>query len=357
MDSARSQYDSHFGNLAPSWEDIACPLCRARNEFEILQKRSDGPAETYRLVKCGQCGMGYLNPRPIETEIGRYYQESYGPYQAPPTRRLKDRPRLRQYLESLVRSHYFGYPPPLRHFRDRLAARIARWTLRPDRGSLTHLPYHGEGRLLDFGCGSGWYAHRMKERGWQVTGLDFSSHAAKQVEKLFGIPVHVGTLPHPDLKPQSFDMITMGAVLEHVHDPHQVVGAAATLLKPGGRLVIAVPNWSSWGFRFFGPYWWGLELPRHLLHFTPATLARLIKSHGLIVRELTTLVRGGWLRRSMALVRQDVDAPVSRRWLSALGRVRPLASLMARITGWTNQADCLKLIAELPLAPSLSQAA
>ena len=104
-------------------------------------------------------------------------------------------------------------------------------------------------RILDYGCGSGWFAHRMRERGWQVTGMDMSAHAVEKARNHFGLHVIHGTLPHGDVKPESFDVVTLGAVLEHLHWPHKVIGAAAQALVPGGYLVLSVPNMASWGFR------------------------------------------------------------------------------------------------------------
>src|SRR5262249_25364137 len=189
---------------------------------------------------------------------------------------------------------------------------------------------------------------RMRERGWNVTGLDFSAHAAREVTRKYGIPVLVGTLPHPEVKPASFDVITMGAVLEHVHHPHEVIRAAAEALRPDGKLVIAVPNLDSWGFAFFGQDWWGLELPRHLLHFAPATLRKLVEGHGLEVTDVQLVERGGWIRRSMAMVRRRPGAPRWRRIVSRLGCLRVVPSLLTRWTVWRGRQDCLVMIARKP---------
>jgi SAM-dependent methyltransferase len=210
------------------------------------------------------------------------------------------------------------------------------------------LPFVGQGRLLDFGCGSGWYAHRMRERGWTVSGMDFSAHAARRVTEHFAIPVLVGSLPHPQVAPESFDVITMGCVLEHVHRPHTVVAAAAQALRPGGLLVVAVPNLASWGFRVFGRAWWPLELPRHLLHFTPRTLRRLVESHGLEVTELRMLGRGSWMRRSLAAAAPLPWPTFRQRLLVKLGRWRVIASLLTRGTVWTGQSDDILVIARRP---------
>jgi SAM-dependent methyltransferase len=296
--------------------------------------------------------MGYLNPRPDIPSIGQFYPREYEEYQLPRRRRQGWWRRMRDRLERLVLSHHYGYPPPLeRWYEKALAVVLGPW-LRPGPDSLTGLRYHGDGRLLDFGCGSGWYAYRMAQRGWKVTGMDFSAHAAQQVTQRFGIPVLVGSLPHPEVADESFDVIVMGCVLEHVHHPHEVIAGAARALRPGGWLVVVVPNLDSWGFRFFGPDWWPLELPRHLLHFTPATLRRLVETHGLQVCEEGMLLRGGWMRRSLAICRRRPYRPAGRRLLAHLGRTRLVSSLLSHWTVWTGQADCIMVVARRP-SPAL----
>ena len=295
------------------WEDVHCPLCDGGDEEVLLVKEAEAEPCAYRFVRCRACGLGYLNPRPSVATIGRYYQADYKPYGAPD--------------EGTA-----GWPSRLR---ERL--------LGPRRDSFTRLPFHGERRLLDFGCGGGWYARRMQQRGWHVTGMDFSSHAAANVERRFGIPVHVGTLPHPAVTPGSFDAVTMGSVLEHVHDPHQVVAAAAEALTPGGLLAVLVPNLDGWGFRYFGEDWFGLDLPIHLLHFTQPTLRTLVEAHGLEVIRLDPVPRPSWVRRSFATARERPAS--SGRLLVRFSRPRWVASAVTRWRSWIGQADALRLIA------------
>jgi len=330
------------------WEEVPCPLCGTRDDDPIIVVPSETDDAVYRVGRCRKCGMAYLNPRPTEDTIGHFYPDDYEEYRGPSGRRGGWLGRLRAYLERLVMAREFGCPPGIHGACQQCLAWLVGPWLRPPRTSLTAIPYQGDGRLLDFGCGAGWYLQRMRERGWDVTGLDFSSHAAREVERKFGIRVLVGSLPHPDVQPESFDVITMGAVLEHVHHPHVVIEAAARALRPGGKLVIAVPNLESWGFRFFGQDWWPLELPRHLLHFTPATLRKLVEAHGLQVAESQLVERGGWIRRSMAIVRRRRGAPRWRRLVSRLGRFRLVPSLLTRWTVWRRQEDCLLLIARKP---------
>lgn len=333
--------------LAPdaiTWEETACPLCGASDEEEVLRAPSAWGA--CRVVCCRGCGMGYLNPRPDERTVGLLYPDNYTWYH-PPAVRPSAWTRAKLYLRRLVMGRHFGTPGGPRGWGEHALTWLAGWWLYPRRQSLTALPYQGEGRLLDYGCGSGWFARQMRDLGWKVTGMDFSSYAAAQVHRHFGIPTLAGTLPHPEVRPGSFDAITLGAVLEHVHRPHDLVAAAAAALAPGGCLVVSVPNLASWGLHYFGPHWWGLQLPHHLLHFTPNTLRRLLEASGLEVRTLRQVGRPAWMQRSVAAARRSGDA-VGRRVLVRLGRLRAVSSLLARWTEWTGETDCLEAIAYRP---------
>jgi 2-polyprenyl-3-methyl-5-hydroxy-6-metoxy-1,4-benzoquinol methylase len=320
------------------WEDVACPLCGARGEEPVLEARNN--ADTYRVVRCRRCQFAYLNPRPDERTIGHFYPADYHCYTPPDP---ASQAWLRQRLRRVVMARRHGLPMPATGKGLRLLATLARpWVGGED--SLTAIPWTGQGRLLDYGCGSGWFAQRMRQLGWSPTAMDFSAHAVAQVRRHFGLPVLAGTLPHPDVAPSSYDVVTLGAVLEHVHRPHQLIAAATEALRPGGLLVVAVPNFASWGRRYFGPHWWGLHLPQHLLHFEAATLRRLLENHGLIVESLRTIDKASWLRRSADAARRQGD----RRRLVQLARYRPVLGLAARWTTWSGQADALLAFARRP---------
>jgi SAM-dependent methyltransferase len=339
---------------AIAWERISCPLCHSTREEELLTVAPEPEAHVYRLVRCGNCGLGYQNPRPTPASIARFYPREYECYQAPVPRPAGKWDNLRLHLERLVLSQYYGHPPRVSSRLHRFMAAVARPWVQPNYVALTAIPYVGTGRLLDFGCGSGWYAHRMRERGWTVSGMDFSEHAAHQSSRRFGIPVLVGTLPHPGVKPSSVDVITMGQVLEHIYHPQSVIEAAAQALRPGGLLVASVPNLDSWGFRFFGPDWWPLDLPRHLLHFTPETLRTLLESNGFDVIDLRLLGRTSWMCRSFKFVCTRRKGWRTRAIPAIFHRSRLLTSLLTRWTVWTERADCIFVMArrksQIPVA-------
>jgi 2-polyprenyl-3-methyl-5-hydroxy-6-metoxy-1,4-benzoquinol methylase len=334
---------SHPDSSEIVWEKIPCPLCFSGDEQLLLAVPAE-PADTlYRLVRCRQCGLGYLNPRPTPVSISRFYPDDYKPYQ-PRQHRPSLWQRVKERLEKVVLSHFYGYPPKPRGWAGRLLARLARPLFGPSRDSLTSLPFIGQGRLLDFGCGSGLFARRMRQRGWDVIGMDFSHRAAEQASTNYGIRTLTGTLPHPDIEPGSLDAISMGSVLEHIHWPHVLIEAAAEALRPGGLLAVCVPNLDSWSFRTFGLNWFGIDAPRHLLQFTPATLRRLVESHGFEVTDMRQLGRTSWMRESLKRLRHA--SPSKAAWpLAALGRWRVLSGLLTRWTVWARQADCLLLLA------------
>jgi 2-polyprenyl-3-methyl-5-hydroxy-6-metoxy-1,4-benzoquinol methylase len=204
------------------------------------------------------------------------------------------------------------------------------------------LPVEGKGRLLDFGCGGGSYLARMHRQGWQVTGLDISPEAVRRVREELHLPALVGSFPCWELASGSFDVITMWQVLEHVHDPLEVLREAYRLLTPGGKLVISVPNIDSLPFRLFGSYWLSLDLPRHLTHFTPSTLHLMLEHAGFRVHPIRMVRHSQWLRASAKLACTQKRVRPWQRWL----RAKPVS----RFTTWygylTQQSDCLLVNAE-----------
>jgi SAM-dependent methyltransferase len=301
------------------WEDVPCPLCGQDDPALLLRQRAgaDEGVDAYRLLICRACGLGYLNPRPTRETIGYYYPADYKPYQN----------------QGKVKHRFFS---------------LARLLGRGDPHS--YLPVKPPGRLLDFGCGSGAYLERMRGLGWDVIGIDISPHGVEAARRR-GIPAYQGVLPHPAVPFASVDVLNFGAVLEHVHDPHQLIAAARATVKPGGLLVFSVPNLASWGFRFFGPAWWPLELPRHLLHFTPATIRKLVKKHDLELLALKQPPHSNWMRLSLERSRGFRQQYSWRaRLLMQAMRLRPLASFVTRYTARLGQGDGMLIIARRPHA-------
>jgi 2-polyprenyl-3-methyl-5-hydroxy-6-metoxy-1,4-benzoquinol methylase len=300
------------------WDDSPCPLCNRRDEELVLEAPDASPGTArplvFAVVRCRTCGLHYTNPRPDARTIRRFYPTDYRPHRRPRKLREAGRPSV-----------------------------VARWTGRacPERDGT--LPWQGQGRLLDFGCGGGGYLKRMADHGWEVTGLDNAVGAVRAVQEELGLRALAGTLPHPRLPPASFDVVTMWHSLEHVHRPLATLREAWQVLVPGGRLVVACPNRASWAARAFGPDWFALDLPRHLTHFDPATLTHMLTAAGFAVTDVRLIRHSDWLRSSAKLAATR-GGPL---WQRPLTR-KPVAKLAAGLTFAAGASDCMVAVAERP---------
>jgi 2-polyprenyl-3-methyl-5-hydroxy-6-metoxy-1,4-benzoquinol methylase len=294
------------------WEESPCLLCGGRRWSIVIEAPDPAPAGAglwFAVVQCQDCGLCFTNPRPSARSISQFYTERYLPHR---TRRKHSR--------------WWRRLPLLRRRIDKRVSTV---------------PWNGEGRLLDFGCGGGVFLALMHRRGWRVTGLDTSAAAVQRVRTELGLRALTGSLPHPELPEGGFDMITMWQSLEHVHDPVTVLRAARGLLAPGGRLVVETPNIDSLPFRWFGQGWFGLDLPRHLTHFVPETLCRMLHRAGFRTSPVRMVRHSDWLRSSARLAARLYG---SRLWLRCL-RMRTVSGLASWLSYLTGRADCIQVTA------------
>jgi SAM-dependent methyltransferase len=133
--------------------------------------------------------------------------------------------------------------------------------------------------MLEVGCASGAFLHAMAEKGWSVTGIEFSASAASEARKL-GYQVHAGALESAPDDGGKFDLIVAWMVLEHLHNPIEGLGKLAERSLPGTWLVLSTPNVAARAFHLFKASWYDLHLPNHLYHFTPETLAAVLHAGG-----------------------------------------------------------------------------
>jgi len=205
----------------------------------------------FQVVRCGKCGLLRLDPQPSRGELRRFYPEKYwfAPDESAAGRMEESWRRI------VLRDHV------------RFVTRALRTA-----GS--------RGPLLDVGCGGGLFLGMMRERGFQVMGLDLSREAASMAWRLHKSPAVVAEFATAPLRAASLAAVTMFHVLEHLYDPGSYLSGARELLAPGGRLIVQVPNAASWQSRLLGGAWNGLDIPRHLFDLRDSDLEQLLKDAG-----------------------------------------------------------------------------
>jgi SAM-dependent methyltransferase len=303
-------------------------MCFGRESSPVKSFGVRATAPPWRVVACRDCRQMYTNPRPRFADLWALYPTDYPPHQ-PRQKQHRWHTQLGRRLQAWLLTQYRGYPS------GQTASswgRLLTVTLAPVMSRRLDpyvLPPHGDQNLLDIGCGSGQYLARMKELGWTVVGLDASQTAAENAQRRFGVPVVCDTFPSARLPTGTFDLTTMWQVLEHLDRPRQALAAIRVLLRPGGRLVLTVPNTGSWSAKRFGPAWVGLDLPRHLTHFTAESLHRMLAAEGFRVIHSATLGQSGWIRHSAHRAAR-LGEPMGVRWLTAKLPSRIASAIAAR---------------------------
>jgi 2-polyprenyl-3-methyl-5-hydroxy-6-metoxy-1,4-benzoquinol methylase len=262
--------------------------------YQGVKDRLFGTPGEWNFKKCPdpRCGLVWLDPMPIEEEIGLVYRNYYTHQDI--ERFSKTWPR-RTY--DLVKEGY------LAHKYDYCSASVSTWKkllgmlmyLHPGRRadvdfSIMYLPANLKGSLLEVGCGNGNILKRLQKMCWQVEGVDFDPSAVENARSK-GLQVHFGTLENQNYPNDHFDVIFMSHLIEHVHDPLRILRESYRILSPGGQMVLVTPNNASLGHTLFKEAWRGLEVPRHLYLFTLKTLRELTKNAGFHVKQVKITVR------------------------------------------------------------------
>lgn len=222
-------------------ESINCAVCN-KNNFKILFKSRDYRYHLrggeFTLVKCRSCGLVYLNPRPSKQEISKFYPQEYYDLKF-------------SLLEKLTTQLF----------------------LKIDTANLKK--YKKGGLILDLGCGPGDFLLEMKKCGFETIGVDVSKRACDIAQKR-GIKVFNGELENCHFSDETFDIITLWHVFEHLHDPSSTLKEIHRIMKKDGILLIEVPNIESFSFKLFKRYCFHLDIPRHLYHWSPETIEKIL---------------------------------------------------------------------------------
>lgn len=233
----------------------ACPLCGSTHLKSVMTCTDFyASGEQFELHSCEDCGFVFTQGAPVEAAIGKYYETpDYISH-------TDTRKGIMNTVYHWVRSYMLGR-------KARLVAREA---------------HRKAGRILDIGTGTGYFAHTMQRRGWQVEAVEKSAQARDFARENFNLEVKPEAALQ-EFAPGSFDVITLWHVMEHLERLHETWECIRELLTEKGMLIVAVPNCSSYDAQRYGEFWGAYDVPRHLWHFTPDTIQRLASSHGFIM--------------------------------------------------------------------------
>ena len=215
----------------------------------MVVKDNSVSKESFVIVQCENCGFKFTNPRPAEASIGQYYQsEEYISHTNKAT-------SITNQAYKLVRTYTIKQKVDLIN---RLSAKDT---------------------ILDYGCGTGNFLAACKKNGWQVQGYEPNNLARSQAEELLQQKLTGESSFLDQISHESFQVITLWHVLEHVHTLNETFKKLIQLVKPGGKIIIAVPNADSQDAQVYKENWAAYDVPRHLYHFTQATMRRFLKKH------------------------------------------------------------------------------
>jgi len=233
----------------------ACPICNSQ-QLQLLLTVKDYTVsqKQFNIVKCKNCQFKITQNIPTQESIGAYYES-------------EDYISHTDTQKGLVNNLY--------HFARNYMLKSKRKTIEKHVKS---------GNLLDIGCGTGYFLNEMKLANWNVMGLEVDEGAKQVCKNKFGIDAqNISTLF--DFTANTFDVITMWHVLEHVHDLNGYIAQIKKILKPNGKVFIAVPNNDCYDANYYFVHWAAWDVPRHLYHFEPKTMEALLCKHGLKVEQ------------------------------------------------------------------------
>jgi len=238
-----------------------CPICNQEDiAFLIHSKDYSLTRESFQIIQCAHCNLKYTDPIPNIEDIAPYYNfPSYISH-------TDDKNGLINKLYHKVRIH----------------------TLHTKTNWVQSLFTGYKGQLLEVGAGTGAFAHAMTKKGWNVRALE--PDAASRARAFTNYNIQIDPIESLfNLEENKFDVITLWHVLEHVHDLNGYLRAFYKLLKPNGRLIIAVPNYTSYDAQFYKKYWAAYDVPRHLYHFTPSSMEFLAKKYKMELVSITPM--------------------------------------------------------------------
>lgn len=228
-------------------EDVNCLICGHDKAKQLFRSQSYVYLQqVFALTQCTECGLVFLNPRPTGKEMEEYYKNYYPP----------------MYLENLERLNHF-----LRSILLHVEIGQTKYETISDSKN---------NKFLEIGFGDGFFPEYIKSKGWDVWGVEVNQGCVDRFKRKGYQSVFCGDVFSQAFDDESFDLIRMNHVLEHMYDPVDVLREVKRILKKNGRIILTVPNFNGYGHQLFKQYAYYLHLPYHVYFFSQPILERLI---------------------------------------------------------------------------------
>lgn len=287
-----------------------CPVCGSeRIGYCLTAKDHTVSLQDFEIWHCEACSFRFTQNIPAPAEIGAYY-------------------RSENYISHS--NTQIGLVNRLYHF-------ARKFTLYQKKQLLQNAVHLQSGKLLDIGAGTGAFCNYMKQAGWNVTGLEPDTVARRvakeihqvnllEIEALFELPA------------ASFDAITLWHVLEHVHELDAYMQQIRKILKPNGRIFIAVPNYTSLDALQYQENWAAYDVPRHLYHFSPHSMQVLLEKHQLHLTKMHPM----WFDSLYVSLLSEKIKKGSIPFFSGIW-----AGLRSNFVTWKDKKRCSSIIYEI----------
>lgn len=243
-----------------------CPICHSLSIRSIGERYDDryGFPGYFSLLTCIECEHQFLNASFTANQLKSLYSQYYPrtSFKSEDHRPHQEEKGLKAWLDGLNSSAFRWIPPNV--------------------------------RILDIGCGFGEALGYHKARGCEVYGVEADANIIRVAEK-FGYNVEVGLFDADRYIPNSFDYVTLDQVFEHVQNQAEVLRGIAKILKPGGWVILSLPNAEGWGAKLFGRKWINWHAPYHLHFFSIKSMQLTAEKAGLVLEETKTLTASAWL--------------------------------------------------------------
>jgi SAM-dependent methyltransferase len=297
-----------------------CPLCNdPRFCVKVITRdRHYGNPGSFTFVKCVGCGVYFLNPMPTADYLASAYPTDYYAYNlAAPNSRISLSGKVKKFLRTVLFFHTETKDPAFRQ----------------------------PGRVLDVGCGYGFFLRPMKEKGWEVHGVEPDSAAAERGCRE-GLDIFTGFIDQAHYPSGYFDYVRSNHSFEHVHNPREALREMRRVIKPSGYLFIGVPNLKGLAARFFGTYWWHLGAPVHTFGYCPESLEKLLASEGFRVEKVNYNSTYSGIFGSLQIYLNRNNGKSSEHGLIVHNPVLMLIGhWTARVLDLLKVGDCIEVIA------------